>query len=242
MAGRRTNLALLSLLSLALVTGLIAYAIGTAWVRWVVIAHGMIGLAILMLAPWKSAIARRGLRRERPGRGISILLAILVSFSLLTGVAHSTGAVLAVGTFAPLGIHVATSVAAIVVAIAHVLRRRVRPRAMDLSRRNALRTGALVAGAGAFYVATERLARGLALPGADRRFTGSHETGSFAPENMPVTQWLNDHVPKIDRDAWHLDVVTQGGVRALSYEELAAFDDHVRAALDCTGGWYAVQD
>jgi hypothetical protein len=242
MAGRRTNLALLSLLSLALVTGVLAYAIGTAWVRWIVIAHGMIGLAILILAPWKSAIARRGLRRERPGRGISILLAVIVSLSLVTGVVHATGTVLAVGTFAPLGIHVATSIAAIIVVIAHVLRREVRPKAMDLSRRNALRAGALAAGAAAFYVGTESLARGFALPGADRRFTGSHERGSFAPGSMPVTQWFNDQVPMIDRDAWHLDVVVEGDVRSLSYEELAAFDDRVRAALDCTGGWYAVQD
>lgn len=242
MGGRRTNLALLSLLSLALVSGLLAYAIGAAWVRWIVIAHGMIGLAIVILAPWKSAIARRGLRRDRPGRGISIVLAILVSVSLLTGIAHAMGIVLAVGTLAPLGIHVATSIASILVAIAHVLRRRVRPRVMDLSRRNALRTGGLAVGAAAFYVGTEGLTRGLGLAGADRRFTGSHEAGSFAPASMPVTQWFNDQVPVIDRDGWHLDVVVEGDVRVLSYEELATFEDRVRAALDCTGGWYAIQD
>ncbi len=242
MAGRRTNLALLTLLGLALATGLLAYAIGSVWVRWVVIAHGVIGLAIVILAPWKSAIAQRGLRRDRPGHGLSILLTVLVSVSLVTGIVHATGIVLAVGTFAPLGIHVASAIASIVVAIAHVVRRPVHPRAMDLSRRTALRTGALAVGAATFYVGTETLTRALALPGADRRFTGSHETGSFAPASMPVTQWFNDKVPRIDRDAWRLDVVVDGDVRALSYEELATFEDRVRATLDCTGGWYAVQD
>jgi DMSO/TMAO reductase YedYZ molybdopterin-dependent catalytic subunit len=37
-------------------------------------------------------------------------------------------------------------------------------------------------------------------------------------------------------------VVADGIERAFTYGELQRFDDRVRATLDCTGGWYAVQD
>ena len=50
--------------------------------RWVVIAHGIVGLGIVVLAPWKSTIARRGLQRRRPGRGTAIAFAGLILTSI----------------------------------------------------------------------------------------------------------------------------------------------------------------
>ncbi|MFN3369388.1 MAG: GTP-binding protein, partial [Thermus sp.] len=88
----------------------------------------------------------------------------------------------------------------------------------------------------------EGLVRALALPGADRRFTGSHEAGSFDPGAMPVTQWLDDPVPEIDPGGYRLVVRDADGERGIGYAELAASRDRARAVLDCTGGWYAVQD
>ena len=77
MAGRRTNLALLALLVLAFATGVASWAMGSALVRWIVIAHGIVGLGIVALAPWKRTIANRGLARRRPGRGTAIAFAVL---------------------------------------------------------------------------------------------------------------------------------------------------------------------
>jgi DMSO/TMAO reductase YedYZ molybdopterin-dependent catalytic subunit len=60
---------------------------------------------------------------------------------------------------------------------------------------------------------------------------------------MPVTQWFTDTVPGTSAGAVGPDAVTvvAGGRRV----RLAVADlergDRVRAALDCTGGWYAVQ-
>ena len=67
MAGRRTNLALLLLVPAAAVTGVLTFVVGSGPVTAVVVTHGLVGLAVLVLAPWKSAIMRRGLRRRRPG-------------------------------------------------------------------------------------------------------------------------------------------------------------------------------
>ncbi|HEX6263033.1 MAG TPA: molybdopterin-dependent oxidoreductase [Actinomycetota bacterium] len=241
MAGRRTNLALLALLALALATGGLAFAIGTTWNRWIVLAHGVAGLALLALAPWKSAVARRGLRRARRDSWASVLLTVLVAVAILFGVLHAVG-IVSVGPLTSMQLHVGAALGSVPFAIWHVVARSVRPRRTDLTRRNLVRAGAVVGAGGLAYAAIEGSVRIASLPGRDRRFTGSHETGSFDPEAMPVTQWLNDSVPEIDADSWRLVVRAGDREDAWSYEELTAFGDRLRATLDCTGGWFAVQD
>jgi DMSO/TMAO reductase YedYZ molybdopterin-dependent catalytic subunit len=239
-AGRRTNLALLGLLVLALVTGVASWLVGSAFVRWIVIAHGVVGLAIVALAPWKRTIATRGLARPRPGRGTAITFAVLIVTSIVAAMIHVTGIVRSVGTFSPLGIHVATAIGAIVVGVAHVIQRPVRPRATDLSRRNLLRSGAVLGAGAAGWLALAGVLRATSAPGADRRVTGSFETGSGDPAGMPVTQWFNDSIQELDPASWRLHVLDCA--RNYSVEELATFDDTFRATLDCTGGWYAEQE
>jgi DMSO/TMAO reductase YedYZ molybdopterin-dependent catalytic subunit len=241
MAGRRTNLALEALLGVALATGILAWAIGTSATGPVVVAHGVAGLAIVALAPWKGAIARRGLRRRRPGHGTSIVLAGLVIACVVSGLLHATGLLDVRGPTSPLGIHVATGVGAIVAAIAHIVQRPVKPRAVDLTRRNLVRAGALAAGAGVAFIGFEGLLRVGGARGAGRRFTGSHEAGSLDPGRMPVTQWLDDGVPRIEGEAWRLQIADGSRSRSLTLEHLPA-EDGMRATLDCTGGWYAEQD
>jgi hypothetical protein len=241
-AGRSTNLALLAVLALALLTGFLAYAIGSAWGWWVVAAHGVVGLGLVLLAPWKSVIVRRGMARRRPGVAASIVLTALVVLVVLTGVLHATGLGVSLGPVTSLQLHVGAALASIPLALWHVVARPVRARATDLSRRNLLRAGTVLGGAALGYAAVEGLVRVASLPGADRRFTGSFEAGSLRTEALPVTQWLDDSVQEIDRKDWRLTVVTASGAQELSYEDVASFDDRVRAVLDCTGGWYSEQD
>ena len=77
---------------------------------------------------------------------------------------------------------------------------------------------------------------------AVRRFTGSYEVGSLQAAQLPVTQWMFDAVPTVDPATWRLTVKVGAMVRQWTYEELLAFDDRVRATLDCTGGFYSTQD
>ncbi|HXF72146.1 MAG TPA: molybdopterin-dependent oxidoreductase [Actinomycetota bacterium] len=241
-AGRRTNLALLGLLALALGSGALGFAVGRPWVRWVLVVHGGAGLAVVLLTPWKRAIALRGLARRRPGRWASLSLAGVLAVVVLTGLAHLAGVPRSLGGISPMQVHVGAALASVPLAAWHVVARPVRPRRTDVSRRALLRAGLLLGGGGVALGAAEGLAWALSLPGASRRFTGSHEVGSFEPEAMPVTQWLDDPVPSIDPVGFRLVVRDADGERAVPHEELAAFGDRVRAVLDCTGGWYAVQD
>lgn len=243
MAGRRTNLALFGALAVAFVTGVLAYGLGTGWSRWAVILHGVAGLTIVILAPWKSIVARRGLERpHRSGKIASSFFGVLVVVAIVAGVLHSTGIAVDLGPATTMQVHVGAALLALPLALWHVVARRVRVQHSDLQRRQLLRAAGLLASGGALYVGSEGLMRLASLPGGERRFTGSHEEGSFAPEEMPVTQWLDDSVPSIDPDRWTLRVNGPTD-RIFSYEELVDNEDEgrVEAVLDCTGGWWARQ-
>jgi len=239
---RRTNLALLVALAIAFATGIGAVAAGTPSGRWVVLTHGGAGFAVALLSPWKSRIIRRGLQRERRGRWASLCLAAVISVTLLTGITYASGLVLSIGGLPGMWVHIATALAAIPLIVWHVAVRPARPRTTDLSRRSLLRAGALGATAAGLYLATNSAVRVGGLPGADRRFTGSHEMGSFDPDSMPNTIWLNDRRPDIDAGSWRLSVVDYEGAYEVGLDDLLVNQTVLRATLDCTSGWYATQD
>jgi hypothetical protein len=224
MGGRRTNLALLVLLSVAFLTGWIAFAFFSTPARLALLLHAAAGFAILLLLPWKSMIARRGLGRRRPARWASIVFGALIVISLAAGLAHSFGRPWPYfGELTAMEFHVGAALAAIPFFLWHVLARRVKPRPADLSRRALLR-GTLL-GAGALALA--------AVPGAPRRLTGS-----YLVDYLPGTQWMFDAVPTLDRERWRLSA----GGHDWTYAELAVYEDRVTAVIDCTGGWYCEQE
>lgn len=235
--GARTNLALLVLLTVAFLTGWLAFAFATAPARWSLVLHATGGLAIVALLPWKSLVARRGLRRSWGGRWASLLFSVLVVVSLAAGLLHSTGLAVDIGPLTAMDFHVGAAIAAVPFAIWHVAARRIRLRPADLSRRSVLRGGAIIAAAGAAYAASELGVRAAGLSGATRRFTGSYEAGSFDPDALPVSSWMFDAIPALDSSTWTLHTPS----RTWTYGELSAFDDGGVATLDCTGGFYSTQ-
>jgi DMSO/TMAO reductase YedYZ molybdopterin-dependent catalytic subunit len=242
MNGRRTNLALFAALALAFATGLGAVAPGSARGRWVILAHGVAAVAVVLLIPWKTRVIRYGLRRARATRWLSLLLAALAVTALVFGFGYATGLVRSVGGLPGMWLHVAAALALVPLLVWHALARRARPRRGDLSRRTVLRAGAAVVAAAGIYTATDLAVRLTRLPGARRRFTGSYETGSFQPDAMPATIWLDDGVPTVDPAVWRLSIVDGRGRYELTLAQLSSSATRVRAVLDCTSGWYAEQD
>ena len=236
--GARTNAALLGLLGAAFVTGWLAFAFGTVPARWSLVVHATTGVAILVLLPWKSMIARRGLGRPRPGRWASILFGALVLVSIVAGLGHSSGLVLWWGPLSSMEVHVGAALIAIPLAVWHVVARQIRLRPTDASRRTFLKGGVALSLAAATYAGTEILVRAAPFPGAARRFTGSYEAGSFEPYAMPVSSWMFDAIPTLDATTWRLRTPD----REWTYGELSAFDDRVTCTLDCTGGFYSTQE
>lgn len=218
-------------------TGWVSFGIGTGWVQLANILHASLGLGILVLVPWKSMIVRDGLRRHPGGGGTSLALLFIVVVTIVSGVLFSIGGVRGYGPLTAIQVHVGSGVLALALIIVHTVQRPVRPRRLDLERRNLIRTGGVLGIAGIAYLGLEGLAATLRLPGRDRRVTGSYERGSGNPAAMPVTSWINDTTPSIDTESWRLRV----GPTALSLDDLSGFDDELTAILDCTGGWFAEQ-
>jgi len=111
---RQTNLTLLAVLLAALATGGLAFAAGTGWGGPVLVGHAVAGLAVLVLAPWKSPVVRRGLvRRAGPGRWASVTFGVLVLLAVAAGLAHATGALTVLGPVSAMQVHVGAALAAV---------------------------------------------------------------------------------------------------------------------------------
>ncbi len=216
---------------LAFLTGWIAFTAGTEWGRVVVIAHGIAGMALIVLSLPKTPIAQRGWQRGRPGRSIEVSLTVLALLTVTSGVVQAGGWLPVLGPLNMMQIHVGSGVGLTLLTVWH-LRRRPAPRPFDPARRAATQTLSVAALAGLTWGTTEALIR---VTGTRRRFTGSHERSSFEPAGLPVTSWINDRAP--DRP---LPLVIQG--KQISIEELDRRAAPIVATLDCTTGWYSTQE
>ncbi len=244
-AGRRTNVGLLALLLVAGGTGVLAYGVGTPGVSWLLAAaHGAAGLGLLLLVPWKAVVVGRARRRQAGRRdpATAVGLGVLVAVTVVTGVLHAVGVAgpwWSLGGVTALHLHVGAAIVVLPLLAAHAWGTRQRPRPTDLSRRSLLRTGALGLGAVALWAGGEAVLRLTGASGSRRRTTGSHERGTDDPAAMPVTQWISDTVPASAADT--MEVVAGDRRVRVAVADLDR-GDRVRAVLDCTGGWYAVQD
>jgi hypothetical protein len=224
--GRLTNLALLGLLALAFLSGWVAFMLSGRPARATLVLHGAAGVAIVLLVPWKTLLSAASVRRRR-GRSLwwpSLVLLVGVAISILFGVVHSAGRPYLPAGLTAMELHVGAALAVLPFALWHLLARRVRPRATDVSRRTFL----AAAGLGAAAVAGD-----LALPAAPRAATGSYPLSVPAP-----TSWMFDADPAPAASSWRLHTPS----RTWSLDELAARANSMQpfvARLDCTGGWWA---
>lgn len=230
-AGRRTNAGLLLLLLGSLATGGLAFATaGPVTARAAAVAHGVLGLGLLALAPWKVVVVRRAPRVTALG----LTLALLVVTCVVAGVVEVlVGPDVRGGGLTPIQVHVGSAVGIVALLATHVVRHW-RPRLVrrtDAGRRQLLRTAAFTAAAGGTFVALEGVT--VASGAAERRTaTGSHR---IPAADVPATIWLLDRVPGAADQAQEVTVAGVG----VAASDLDARGGPVRARLDCTTGWYA---
>lgn len=235
---RVSNVILLVVLGVVLLTGVGSWLAGTPEQRWVVVSHGVAGVLVVLLVRWKAPVIRSGWTRSRRSRWASAALGLLTVLALLTGLLHSTGLVTAVGGQRTMWWHVAFGFGLLPLLAWHARSRRQRIRRTDLGRRFVLRNGLLVLAAGALWVAAEGTVRLTGLAGARRRFTGSYPTAAPQP-----TIWLFDAIPDVDPSTWTLTVTGNGRPRVWSVADLRHHPPMtVRAVIDCTSGWYSTQE
>jgi hypothetical protein len=239
LTGRQVNLALEAVLVLTITTGVLSWLVGTPSGRWLTAIHALAGLSVVVLIPAKlRGPVKAGFKRGRSTRLVSSGFGVLVLVTLGLGIAHSTGLWYGVGEWSALWTHTLLAFAVIPLLAWHIWSRPVRPKPTDLDRRALLGGGAVLGVAGAALLAIETGVAATGLAGERRRFTGSHEIGSYEPERMPAVSWIDDHAPEeTDPDRWPLRI----DGREVTVAELAALTEPVDAAVDCTGGWFSWQ-
>ncbi|MEZ3116964.1 molybdopterin-dependent oxidoreductase [Halobaculum sp. MBLA0147] len=229
-------------------SGLVSFTVGTpdgAWLFW---THAAVGLTLIGALTFKLVRVRHRITgrvawdRQTP---LSILMLLVALGSLATGVFWTLGGNVPVAGWTTLNLHVGLGLLLLPLLVVHLRSRFRRPRRTDLDRRAALRTGALLASGALAWRATETADR--LLDGATRRFTGSKPTGDLydtATEGgaFPVTSWVADDPDPVDREAWrlHVDGLVDESL-ALAIDDIVP-DTRRRATLDCTSGWYTVQE
>ncbi len=235
----QVNLLLSISVSGAVITGVVGWGVGTEWNRVWTLTHAVFGFMTLILAPAKTRTSvKTGMNRGRDTRWISISFGILVLSAILLGFLHSTGIWFGVSTGSALWLHLAAGFISVPLLAWHIWARPIGVRRISLDRRMVIR-GGLAAGLAGLTVATTEVAvRVLGAPGADRRFTGSHEIASGNPAEMPVVSWYNDRIPGTTRDAWRLTIDGTD----INLDELCDSAQPLTAVLDCTGGWFSEQE
>jgi hypothetical protein len=218
--------------------------------------HRIAGWALIVLIPWKGAIALRSLRRgldHRLRRNLIILVSVLLTIATMTIlilVVMWTWQIgpyyVWIGRFAYSGIgwHWGIAIGLAPLFILHVWQRWPRPKRTDfLSRQQALKLMGFGAAAIVSWGAAGTLAKVIENTGAHRRFTGSREEGSFAGNSHPVTTAPDQGKIRVDPERWtlHLTGAVQNPLTLAYSDILAEAASEVTTTLDCTGGWYTVQ-
>jgi len=238
---------LFALVTLEASSGFITFTLGAIDQRWFFILHGLLGIALVVLVYWK--VQRVWPRLTGPNRQ---QLTAVASVMALGAVLLTFGTGLIWTSFQwPLGypngimLHVLFGSLLLFFMAWHMVERYKPLRVRDLrGRRNAVRFLVMLVTGGVAWQSQQTVNQALLLPGANRRFTGSRETGTDGGNAYPVTMWLLDNPPPLDRARYTLRVHgAVGQALTLDYPALlAAATAQLRATIDCTGGWYTTQD
>ncbi|GAB7009679.1 molybdopterin-dependent oxidoreductase [Halorubrum trueperi] len=243
---RAVDWSLLLFVSAEVVTGLVSFTVGVpeGWpLFWL---HRALGLAIVALLAWKLARVRPRLTDPslwRRSTALSILTLVTALGALSTGIVWVFGLDVRISYWTLLSVHVGFGLALLPLVAAHATTRFRLPRRVDFERRRtAVRYTVLLIAGTAVYRIQGAVNDALDTPGADRRFTGSQPREGTGNGAFPITSWVADDPDPIDRDDYRLRV--EGLVSApveLTVDELVASHE-AEALLDCTSGWYTVQE
>lgn len=247
MRARAVDWALFFCISFEILSGFGSFLAGRPEWRPLFVAHGVVGLAIVVLLAWKFRRVYRRVaepRRWQWATAVSILLSLAALASLLTGI---TWTIIQAPVNYPNGmiLHTTAGIAVAVLYLWHMLIRYKPLSHRDVTDRRTVFSflGALALG-GLAWTTQDRAVRSLDAPGATRRFTGSRHAGpGTGNAAFPVTMWMLDNPAPLNLDAYRLDV--SGAVatpKSYGLAQLAAMPaTALDATLDCTGGWYTVQ-
>ena len=243
---RAVDWSLFAFVTAEVLTGLVSFTVGVpeGWpLFWL---HRALGFGIVALLAWKLARVRRRLTDPglwRRSTALSVLTLVAALGALSTGIVWVVGLDVRISYWTLLSVHVGFGLALLPLVGAHAATRFRLPRRVDFERRRtAVRYTVLLAAGAATYRLQQGVNDLLDTTGADRRFTGSQPREGEGNGGFPITSWVADDPGPIDRGDYRLRV---DGLVAdpveLTADDLDAGHE-TAALLDCTSGWYTVQE
>ncbi len=243
---RLVDWTLFALVCFEVLSGIVSLTLGRPEHRFLFYLHGIAGLTLVVLLFWKlRRVRHRIVDRSNWDRitPVSILAALVAIGALLTGIMWTFGYHSHILYWEFLMLHMVLGVVLVPLVVVHLAGRFRPPRQVDFEGRRTALTYLALAGAGTLAWRTQGVInRLLETEGANLRFTGSRERASLAGNTFPTTSWVADDPEPVDPEEWSLSVggAVEEGLE-LAYEDLVSADSE-RALLDCTSGWYSVQD
>ena len=230
----------------ATASGLLSFlGVRPSWVPvfWL---HRTVGLVLLPLLAFKLWNVRRRLTNRRawqPSTALSVLTGLVAFGTIGSGVLWVFGFVPELPYIQFLSVHVGLGLVLVVLMALHQRTRFRPPRRVDFDRRRTtLRYSALLLAGALTYRGQEFLNQRLGTPGDDRRLTGSRRQDGAGNGSFPVTSWVADSPEPVGRESYRLSI--RGAVAEpleLGYDQLEPGTTQ-EALLDCTSGWYTVQE
>jgi DMSO/TMAO reductase YedYZ molybdopterin-dependent catalytic subunit len=217
---------------------------------WIFDLHRWVGFSLLVLLPWKAVIIYRSLARgfrRTFDRSVVIMLSVLLAVSVILVVMVGLLWMFRLGPESILlqsliSWHWILGLLLLPLAAIHVWRRWPYPKQSDFTERRSFLKVLVAATAGvAAAEIADRLAHLRAPEESPRRFTGSQGVGSFLGNGFPV---VGERIQLLDPAVWRLSVSGAVSTPSMySYEALMARRQFIhRVTLDCTNGWFTVQD
>jgi DMSO/TMAO reductase YedYZ molybdopterin-dependent catalytic subunit/cytochrome b561 len=247
---RAVDWSILGCVLFAVGSGLYSFTVGRpdgfGWLwLW---AHRAVGLALSVLLVFKLVRVRDRLTdpdRRQPSTALSVATGVVAVATLATGVVWGVVGLVWVAVWPLLAVHVGLGLLLIPLVFAHMTTRFRLPRRRDIAeRRTALKYFGLLAAGGLVARIGDGLARAAGVAGANRRFTGSKPTEGSGNGSFPVTMWVADDPEPVVPGEYTLTV--EGLVEtplSIGYDALLREPETTEEALlDCTSGWYTVQE
>jgi DMSO/TMAO reductase YedYZ molybdopterin-dependent catalytic subunit len=242
---RVTDWGLAALVAALVASGALTLFAGSPADAWVFAAHDALACAIALLLVVKlRRVWPRVVKAARWDKRtiVGVLGTGVVAATLGSGLLWADGVTPDLAGYSLVSLHDALGVVLAVVVAIHMVLRAKPLRGRDLAhRRQFLAIGGMAASSLVAWRIQRPLEALFGLRGAERRFTGSYEAGSFTGNAFPTTSWVADHPRPVDIESYRLRM---GGLAAhklaLALGDLPAADELV-ATLDCTGGFYSTQ-
>jgi DMSO/TMAO reductase YedYZ molybdopterin-dependent catalytic subunit len=227
------------------------YGLFLTFPSWMFEVHRLAGWLLIAVLPWKVVISLRSLKRRIFDGGIMVFVALLAAMLTLLILVLGLAWGFRLGPEqlwlrqTAISWHWMLALALVIPFALHAWRRWSRPQKADiLSRRGALRVLGLGAAAIIGWQVSQVIGEQRATPENPNRFTGSRLEGYFSGNRFPVTHSLAASRDQVDPATWQLtltgEVMNQ---RSLTYDQLLSYPQAERiASLDCTLGWYTIQN